>query len=244
MVQKSNQSILLIEDAPDYQLLIRTALEKEYNLTVVGTGNSGLALLSQSEFDLVIVDIVLPDSDGYKICREIRDHSLNKNVPIIFVSSKDQISDKLMAFTLGANDYLIKPFNLGELKARVKANIGRPHIPTISPEQEYILFPPFEIRLDSKRLYLEIDKNKREISLTKKEFEILNLLVQNPDRAFTRNQILEKVWGNALQVTERTIDTHICKLRAKIQPHDIAIEQIHGVGYRFNPNKINIPKTA
>lgn len=237
-MDQSKKKILLIEDAKDYQLMILRILENDYNVICAETRAIAFSYLESQSFDLIITDIMLPDSDGYQICREIRGHTSLSSIPIIFVSSRNQTPDKLMAFTLGADDYVEKPFHPNEFKARVKANINRPHSPQVMTQEENIHLHPFEVSLSSQRLFITQNGIRLETSLTKTEFLIFTLFLKSPDRVFSRAQILEKIWGSDVRVTDRTVDTHISKLRAKIEPYGKCLEPVHGFGYRLSLSKL------
>ncbi|HAG90933.1 MAG TPA: DNA-binding response regulator [Bdellovibrionales bacterium] len=235
---EAKKRVLLVEDGKDHQMIIKASLGSEFDLTCVETGQKALEVLVDESFHLVITDIMLPDIDGFEVCKEIRKDAKHSHLPVIFISSKKESQDKLLAFALGANDYVVKPFDMGELLARVKANIHRPHSTEDTEESESIRLAPFELSTSTHRVFIDRQDGKDEILLTKTELLIFQMFLGHPDRVYSRAQILEKVWGSDVSVTDRTVDTHISKLRTKLKPFGSCIEPVHGFGYRLNLKKI------
>lgn len=230
-MKSDKKKLLVVEDAADYQLVIKSALKDDYELTFASSTEETYQVLRDDSFDLVLLDIVLPDGDGYQICSKLRGQDSTKNTPIIFVTSKETVPDKVMGFSLGGDDYVTKPFNPLELKARVAAKI-RSHI---SSQQlsDVIQRGDIELQVSSQRVYLQKGQEKALIDLTSTEFKILLYMLNHVDHVLSRDQILENVWGGNLNVTERTIDTHVSKLRKKLDFCGHCIESVHGSGYRF-----------
>lgn len=222
--------ILLIEDEDRMRELIRVAFKKENFETIEAVdGKQGLNLFKNNHVDIVILDIMLPEIDGWTVCREIRRIS---NVPIILLTARGEEFDKLFGFELGADDYIVKPFSPKELIARVKALHRRSELKN---NESVSCFQVGDIVID--RLSREVKANDKKIILTNKEYELLYFLATNPKIVFTREQLLHKVWGYEQYGDPRTVDTHIKKLREKLGDYSSYINTMWGVGYKFEVPK-------
>jgi DNA-binding response OmpR family regulator len=222
--------VLLIEDEEKMRELIKIAFRKENFILIEAVdGRQGLNLFKTNEADIVILDIMLPEIDGWTVCREIRRTS---NIPIILLTARGEEFDKLFGFELGADDYLVKPFSPKELTARVKALLRRSEVKS----SEAVTNLEFgDIVID--KLSREVTVNKQRINLTNKEYELLHFLASNPKIVFTREQLILKVWGYEQYSDPRTVDTHIKKLRDKLGDCSSYISTIWGVGYKFEVPK-------
>ena len=227
------KQILLVEDDPEItQLLQLHYKEPNYLLTTTDSGKVGLEYALRGNFDLIILDITLPDIDGMEVCKGVREHKIA--TAILMLTSKSEEIDKVLALELGADDYVTKPFGIRELLARSKALIRR---------TEQIAASVPETTRDISVKDLEIDLNLRKatlkgnrIELTPKEFDLLVLLAGNPGKAFTRQELLEQVWGYTFSGYEHTVTAHINRLRIKIETNLDEPEYIltsWGIGYRF-----------
>lgn len=225
--------LLLIEDDRDIiELLAHSFSSAGHQLFDCQTGKDGLAKALGNDIDLVILDIMLPDMDGFEVCRKLREQQCR--LPVIMLTSRSEEIDKVLGLELGADDYVTKPFGIRELLSRVKALLRRTEnivAPSIAPEAEII----------TSDLYISKQKMKASIKgtrldLTAKEFELLYLLASNPGKTFTRDELLEAVWGYSFSGYEHTVTSHINRLRIKIEP-DINkpyyILTTWGKGYRF-----------
>jgi len=222
--------VLLIEDEEKMRELIKIVFRKEDFVIIEAVdGKQGLNLFRTNSVDIVILDIMLPEIDGWTVCREIRRTS---NVPIILLTARGEEFDKLFGFELGADDYLVKPFSPKELMARVKALLRRAEIKS-NEAASYYRFG--NIVID--RLSREVTVNGRTVNLTNKEYELLYFLAANPKIVFTREQLLLKVWGYEQYGDPRTVDTHIKKLREKLGDYSSCISTMWGVGYKFEVPK-------
>jgi len=222
--------VLLIEDEEKMRELIKIVFRKEDFVIIEAVdGKQGLNLFRTNSVDIVILDIMLPEIDGWTVCREIRRTS---NIPIILLTARGEEFDKLFGFELGADDYLVKPFSPKELMARVKALLRRAEIKS----NEAVSYYRFgDIVID--RLSREVTVNGRPVNLTNKEYELLYFLAANPKIVFTREQLLLKVWGYEQYGDPRTVDTHIKKLREKLGDYSSCISTMWGVGYKFEVPK-------
>jgi two-component system alkaline phosphatase synthesis response regulator PhoP len=218
-------SILIVDDEPNIQELARLYLEKEgYRVDTAGTGRDALAKLETAKPALVILDIMLPDTDGFEICREIRRKS---EVPILMLTARKDDIDKILGLELGADDYLTKPFNPRELVARVKAVLRR-YAGGQKPGK------PIEtgnLKIDISRR--EVAINGSIVKLRTKEFDLLNVLAQNFGIVMTRERLLEIIWDTDYYGETRTVDIHVNHVRDKIEGADVAIETVRGVGYKL-----------
>jgi DNA-binding response OmpR family regulator len=222
------KKIVLIEDDADLYSLIQYNLEKE-GFTMAGsqTGKGAIELCRRERPDLIILDIMLPDSDGLEICRAIRNHSELAPVPVIFLTARASETDRIVGLELGANDYIVKPFFIRELIARIKIHFrGQPPATKILRSGD--------LELDRARCRVHL--NGGEVTLTATEFRLLEFLMSRPGVVFSREQLLDAVWGHDRAVTDRTVDVYILRLRQKIEPSEEStfIRSVRGFGYSFN----------
>ena len=225
------KKILIIEDDLSIAELERDYLEAEgFENEIIQNGAEGLKKALNDEYDLIVLDLMLPDMDGFSICRKLRKE---KNIPILMVTARKEDIDKIRGLGLGADDYITKPFSPGELVARVKSHLNRYERLTGSMKRnQSISIRGLKIDYDYRQVLL----NEKEISLTGKEFDILYMLVSNPNRVYTKEEIFEKVWGETYGDIS-TITVHIRKIREKIEYDPSSpqyIETVWGVGYRFS----------
>ncbi len=230
------KNILVIEDDPDIGNLIRKTLNSAHYITTVSsTGEAGLTIFKENRPDMLLLDLSLPDIDGIEICRTIRKN--DEITPIFILSARNDEIDKIMGLELGADDYITKPFSLRELKARVDVFFRR-------WDNKNQLKSESESEGEIIRGALKIDPVRRRvtigeeiINISRKEFEILQLLASTPGKVFTREEILEALWGTEWDGFARMIDSHIKRIRSKLEKNADQpewIETIWGVGYRFN----------
>jgi len=219
----------VVEDEKRMRDLVKMYLAKEgFEVDEAGDGNDALTKIESNYYDLIILDLMLPGTDGLSICREVR---REKNIPIIMLTAKGDELDRVLGLEMGADDYVVKPFSPRELVARVKSLLRRVNKAAESPVNKELRVGELLIKLGSRKLYV----NEHEVALTPKEFDLLVFLVTNYGQVLTREQILEKVWGYDYFGDFRTVDTHIKNLREKIR-HWSSEKYIHtvwGVGYRF-----------
>ncbi|MBC1493383.1 response regulator transcription factor [Listeria booriae] len=226
--------ILLVEDELEIAELERDYLEiNEMEVTIERNGARGLELALQDEFDLIILDIMLPDMSGFDICREIR---AKKEVPILLVSARKEDIDKIRGLGLGADDYITKPFSPSELVARVKAHLARYERlakNNIASQNEILQVHDLTLDLDGRKVFVA----DQEIIFTTKEFDLLVFLAKRPNRVWNKEQLFEQIWGMQAAGDVSTVVVHIRKIREKLESHgdfSESIETIWGAGYRFN----------
>lgn len=224
------KKILLVEDEKTIREAVAAYLEREgYWVRSVGDGQSAVEEFEKHTFDLVVLDLMLPKLSGERVCRAIRDHS---DVPIIMVTAKDQVEDRIIGLELGADDYMVKPFSPRELVARVRALLRRARTEA-EPQLEVLDFGDLVVNISAHKVIVR----GKEVDLTASEFKLLTTLARYPGQVFSRMELVEKVLGYDFEGYERTIDSHVKNLRAKLGDdprHPTWLYTVHGVGYRFD----------
>jgi two-component system, OmpR family, response regulator len=224
--------ILLVDDEQSIQTLLSYPLRKDgYEVVQAGGGREALDRFAEQPFDLVVLDVMLPQLDGLEVCRRLRARS---PVPIIMLTAKSEEIDKVVGLELGADDYITKPFSMREFRSRVKAALRRADMRPAPDQEDETPLEAGDIVIDFARRTVEV--RGKEAGLTFVEFEILGALASNPGRVFSRDQLLSRVWGDAAYRDPRTIDVHIRHLREKLERDPKTPEYIftvRGVGYRF-----------
>ena len=234
MVEK--QRILIVDDDPSISELISLYLNKErYDTKCVEDGEEALRAFESYKPDLILLDLMLPGMDGYQVCREIRSRS---DTPVIMLSAKGEVFDKVLGLELGADDYMIKPFDSKELVARVKAVLRRSGTkkPKSSSDQvgDYVEYEDLIVNLTN---YSVIYKGHT-VDMPPKELELLYFLASSPNQVFTREQLLDHIWGYEYLGDTRTVDVHIKRLREKLQDNaNWSISTVWGIGYKFEVKK-------
>jgi DNA-binding response OmpR family regulator len=230
--------VLIVEDDRHIRDLVELHLRLEgLNATAVGDGNEALRVARDEPFDLVVLDLMLPGLDGVTVCRAIRRERLNGDVPILMLTARREESDKVLGLESGADDYLTKPFGVRELVARVRALLRRPRASKLAGSTAPDSAEPVvagDLTVDPARRHARIDG--REIDLTTHEFDLLYLLAGNRGIVFSREALVQRVWGDDTHVTERSVDTLIKRLRRKIEPDPEEprfILTVWGTGYKF-----------
>ena len=222
--------ILVIEDEPDIRKTLEYNLSREgYEVAVGGTLQEAKKLLEPS-LSLLVLDLMLPDGSGLDLCREIKKNSLLSSIPIIILTAKDDEVDRVVGFELGADDYVTKPFSVRELILRVKAVLKRGEVNKPELVEVERQFGDLSIDVDSH----EVHVNSELVVLTALEFKLLKQLVDRRGRVQSRDQLLSDVWGYSSEVTTRTVDTHIKRLREKLGPMGKYVQTIRGIGYKFS----------
>ena len=226
----TKQKILIVDDDANIAELISLYLTKEfYEVQIVEDGERALQVFDTFQPNLILLDLMLPGMDGYQVCREVRNRS---NTPIIMLSAKGEIFDKVLGLELGADDYMIKPFDSKELVARVKAVLRRfqPVRPETSPSSKIVQYPDLIINQTN---YSVIYQGQT-VDMPPKELELLYFLASSPNQVFTREQLLDHIWGYEYIGDTRTVDVHIKRLREKIKDHDAwRLATVWGIGYKF-----------
>lgn len=224
-----NQKILVIDDDKNICEAVRLYLENDgYEVKTAGDGDEGIKTFRTYEPDLVMLDIMMPKKDGWQTCREIRSIS---SKPIIMVTAKGEVFDKVLGLELGADDYLDKPFDMKELSSRIKAVLRRCQNTDTRSDEECVKFDNIEISLQKYELKLA----GKTVDVPPKELELLYFLASNFNRVFTRDQLLDKVWGFDYLGDSRTVDVHVKRLREKLEgvSDKWTLKTVWGVGYKF-----------
>ena len=225
------KKVLVVDDEKLIVKGIRFSLEQDgMEVTCAYDGEEALRLAQENKFDMILLDIMLPKMDGFEVCQAIREFS---NMPIVMLTAKGEDMDKIMGLEYGADDYMTKPFNILEVKARIKAIMRRTAASEPKEENSKVI-ESGDLKLDceSRRLFVQ----GREINLTAKEFDLLELLVMNPNKVYSRENLLNLVWGYEYPGDVRTVDVHVRRLREKIEPNPSEPKYVHtkwGVGYFY-----------
>ena len=222
--------IAIVEDEAELASLIEYNLTRQgYQAQILGGTRGTLKSLEQYKPDLILLDVMLPDADGFELCRQIRQSAQLSRTPVLFLTARSEEVDRVLGLEIGGDDYMTKPFSPRELVARVKAHLRREEMDTEPAIQE---IGPFRLDRSGHRVYLA----DRELTLTSTEFNLLEFFLTHPGRAYSRDQLLEAVWGEQRYVTPRTVDVHVRRLREQIegQPDNPRhLTTVRGFGYRF-----------
>ena len=226
-----SKRVLVVDDEKLIVKGIRFSLEQDgMEVDCAYDGEEALQMAKENEYDIILLDVMLPKLTGFEVCQQIRDFS---NVPVVMLTAKGEDMDKILGLEYGADDYITKPFNILEVKARIKAIMRRTNRKEKAQEEEKIIEGK-DMRLDreGRRVYI----SGREINLTAKEFEVLELLMLNPNKVYGRENLLKLVWGSDYPGDVRTVDVHIRRLREKIETNPSEPKYVHtkwGVGYYY-----------
>ena len=222
--------ILIVEDEVELAGLVAEELRRDsYEVVVAHTANEGLDLWDKEQPDLVILDWVLPDIEGIEVCRKIRQKSV---VPILMLTARSSEMERIWGLDVGADDYMTKPFSTGELRARVRALLRRMVLmeqEKEKPGETCIDYGFIRMNLETHEVFLEDSL----LELTPKEYELLHLFLANPGRVFSRKFLLEQIWDLTYEGFDRTVDTHVSRLRRKLAPYSKRIQTVWGMGYKF-----------
>ncbi|MEE3481039.1 MAG: response regulator transcription factor [Lachnospiraceae bacterium] len=226
------KKVLVVDDEKLIVKGIRFSLEQDgFEVACAYDGEEALKMAQESSFDMVLLDVMLPKMDGFEVCQHIREFS---NVPIIMLTAKGDDMDKILGLEYGADDYITKPFNILEVKARIKAIMRRSGGAAVKEEPSLVENGDIRMDRDSRRFYI----NDQEINLTSKEFDMMLLLVTNPNKVYSREALLTAVWGEDYPGDARTVDVHIRRLREKIEKNPSEPRYVQtkwGVGYFYKP---------
>jgi DNA-binding response OmpR family regulator len=222
--------ILIIEDEPDMQFVLADSLQAEgYEVGAASTGREGLRMLPAAEYDLVLLDLMLPDLNGFEVCKAIR--AEDPRIPIIILTAKGDEIDKVVGLELGANDYVTKPFGMRELHARIKAALRTSTLSQAEPLRQCVIG---DAEVDFVRA--EIARGASREKLTRYECELLQFLAANRNKVVSRQRIMEEVWGRAADTSIRAVDNYMAKLRTKVEANPSRprhLLTVHGAGYKL-----------
>jgi DNA-binding response OmpR family regulator len=223
-------SILMVEDHIDVFELINICLKSIAKITWAATVADARALCARETFDLILLDVQLPDGNGFSLCEEILSNDRFTNVPVLFISGNTSMEDKLKGFAVGGDDFILKPFNLSEVKARVETRLKK--VIKLSTQKSTVRAGNLEINLSSGTASLVQSGKKNELEIGQTEFRLLKLLTDRQEQVLSRESIFESIWKGSC-TDQRAVDTHVSKLRKKLLNSGVMIESVWGKGYRL-----------
>jgi DNA-binding response OmpR family regulator len=224
-----NKSVLVIEDLPIYQKLIQNSIGSKYVTYFADSITVARNKIQNARFDLIILDVGLPDGSGFDFFREIQESAQNADVPIIFLTARDTVSDKILGFTLGAEDYVTKPFDPAELLARIDSKLAK--YDKIKTHSSIFTKGPFRFDLNLQNVFLDVNEDEVKLCVTPTEYKLFLKLVQNAFHPVARRELKEIVWSGKNDVDERNVDKHISSLRKKLGEYEKCISSSSGIGY-------------
>ncbi|MBC99128.1 MAG: DNA-binding response regulator [Halobacteriovoraceae bacterium] len=225
------KSILLVEDSKEIYQIVNQALSRVADIKWGKSLQEGRDLIKENSIDLLLLDLELPDGNGIELCEELQ--STHPELPIFLLTAHDQLSDKVLGFSAGADDYITKPFNSLELKARIEAKLRKLDI--LMKSSDILEWNELSINKSSQTLKVISDGDWENVELTALEFKLLMYFAVNEGKVLNREDILDEIWGQDVHVYSRSVDTHVSKLRKKLLGASETIESVHGVGYKFCP---------
>lgn len=228
-VSMTKEKVLLVEDSKDMQLIVKTALSLICDLHCAENLAQAREYIEKNSFDLMLLDVTLPDGDGFEFCKKLREETQLSDIPIIFLTAEKELKQKVLGFSLGADDYVTKPIEPDEFTARVIAKLRRRKTSKTAVEYGNI-----KIDLTQQRALSVATNGERDLSLTPIEFKLLAFFVKNAEKTIARDKLFTAVWGGAVHVSGHTVDTHISSLRKKLVESDCALVSIPKQGYCFS----------
>lgn len=226
--------ILLVEDSEEFQkIIVRTISHHKVDCAI--SVEQALDFLSQKNYDLILLDITLPGKSGYSLLAEMQSKNPEETPPIICLTGRKEVHDKVAAFSLGADDYMVKPFDPIELRARVDAKLNK-HAQK-KESSKNIIVGSIEIDPATCRVRVTTENSKQEVHLTQTEFKLLMCLARRPDQVYTRAQLIQTAWGDNVNVLDRVVDVHLCSLRKKMGEQSHFVKSIPGVGYKLTAER-------
>ena len=228
------KKILLVDDEVDIHEFLKYNLEQDnFEVLVSNKGKDALKKIEQNP-DLIVLDIMMPEMDGFELYHQIKKNKVYQDIPIIFLTAKSGETDEIKGLDLGASDYIQKPISPKKLIARIKSNLRKiAQADKKTEESKELIIGPLVINVE--KFVVKVDNKEK--FFPRKEFQLLHFLAQNPGKVINRETLLKEIWGNDVYVIDRTIDVHIRKIREKLGKHSELIETIKGVGYRFKHNE-------
>lgn len=221
-------TILLVEDAPEYQVMVGRLLS-HHNVIVTDDPDKVAGMLAGASVDLIILDITLPKRDGYSVLQELQVSPTTQDIPVFCLTGKHEITDKVTAFSLGADDFIQKPFDPMEFRARVESRLAK--LQRKKQDGQRITLGDIVIDACSHRVLTQ--ESNHDILLTQTEYKILTYLARRPGQVYSREQLLASVWGDEGAVYDRAVDVHVCSLRKKLAGHGISFKSVPGIGYKI-----------
>lgn len=231
-IQHFIPNVLVVEDTPEYQVIIKGSLERDLHLFFANTIHQAREILEGREVHLILLDVMLPDGSGFDFCNDLQTNPSTARIPVIFLTGKTGVTDKILGLSLGADDYITKPFVPLELKARIESKLKK----SLLHDRNELQLQRGQLRFDTLTysVYAIQDDKHELINMTPIEYRILLHLAQKPGRIFTRNQLIDSIWGGTVHINERSIDKHIYTVRKKLGLYGNYIKTLPGLGYQFN----------
>lgn len=230
-------NILLVEDSPEIFTLVNQALSGLCEIKWAKTLQEARQTLNSETFQLMLLDVSLPDGSGFDFCTELQAQNKLLETPVFFLTAKSELSEKVLGFSAGADDYIVKPFAPLELKARVEARLKKMEL--LKDQSGHYRWREIEIDTQRQKVWTFSEQNEREnVDLTALEFKLLALFAKQPEAVVSRDTILNEIWGEDVHVYSRSVDTHVSKLRKKLGNRSDLIASVHGAGYKFCPTPI------
>lgn len=230
----AKKNVLLVEDASAMQILVQSLIGTICNLKSVSTLNAAEIELNANDFDLLLLDVGLPDGNGFEFCQKLRAGEHNQDLPIMFLTGKDDVQDKVKGFSLGADDYVVKPPEPNEFIARVKAKLARTH--AIKNSTKFVK-GPFKLDLISQKAYLSEKDIETDLELTPIEFKLFAIFLKNEGKPHPRADLKKSVWGPSIHLSDHTVDTHVSSLRKKLTIYGAGLKSVVRTGYVFLLNQ-------
>lgn len=228
------EKVILVEDAPDMQMIVRATIGSDCDLSFAGTVAEAEKLLSGGDFDLMLLDVVLPDGSGFDYCQRLRSRAGTKSLPIFFLTGQDEIEQRVLGFKMGGDDYIVKPFEPNEFRARVFGKLKRSGS---ASEQTSFTRGIFTVDWGSQKAQMKkSDGAVADLNLTPIEFKLLVQFLRHEGRTFTREELLSAVWGGTVHVSGHTVDTHISSLRKKVGEYSSYFRAVVKKGYCYSPH--------
>lgn len=238
----SSHQILLVEDCALLRQSLVDSLGREFKIDSAGDAESALLLLQKQSYDLILVDVGLPQMDGYKFCARLKAMPGSAETTVIFLSGRSEVEDKLIGFSVGGKDFILKPCDPRELKARIHSHLNE----KIKNKENTALsnVGVFRVELAQQRIDYMFEGKYVGIDLSPFEFKLLYFFLSHTEHVLTRDQLLDKVWGDSRNVTDRSVDAVVSKLRKKLGPYSNLLKSVRGEGYRFSRAENISPKSA
>lgn len=224
--------ILVVEDSSDAFQLVKRALTGS-SLDWAKSLAEAIRLIETKHYDLILLDVMLPDGDGFRLCSILQTNDRLSSCPVVFLTAKNSVPDKVLGFSVGADDFITKPFDPLELKARIDSKLRKREREIAM--SDVIQIGDIEINRSSQTVTMTENGQSQNVELTPIEFKLLLMLSKEPNTVYTRDQILNHVWGESIHVYSRSVDTHISKLRKKLGTKADYVQSVHGAGYRMSP---------
>jgi DNA-binding response OmpR family regulator len=232
--------ILIVEDSASILMVLQTLLTPKYSLTISTSIEEARQKLSTMTFDLLLLDINLPDGDGLKFFAGVKNDYNLSDIPVLFLTGKEEVEEKILAFSLGADDYIMKPFNSLELRARIELRLNKAQ--KSKSQEDNFVKGDLRFNLSQQKIYL-LAQGEKILDLTPHEYRLLVYFAKHENHVCSRNAILDSVWGSEVHISDRTVDSHISKLRHKISESQFHIKSVHSVGYIFE-NTVDLKRAS